>query len=69
MMRELQSSQAEVGRQRDALETERREIARQRYFDSPRNESLVAASAAALRMAWGCGGSPGSASGSRWRSP
>jgi hypothetical protein len=29
----LRSDQAEIGRQRDALETERREIARQRHFD------------------------------------
>ena len=32
--RELQADQAEVGRQRDALEGERREIARDRYWDS-----------------------------------
>lgn len=42
LQRELRSDQAEIGRQRDALESERREIASDRYWDSILGTSIYA---------------------------
>lgn len=42
LQRELRSDQAEIGRQRDALESERREIAKDRYWDSILGVSIYA---------------------------
>lgn len=43
LQRDLQQSQAEIGRQRDQLEVERRQIASQRYWDAIFGESISAA--------------------------
>jgi hypothetical protein len=42
MQRDLQQSQAEVGRQRDLLEAERRQIAAERYWDGIVGNSIMA---------------------------
>ncbi|MCY2994201.1 MAG: hypothetical protein NTY19_40945 [Planctomycetota bacterium] len=42
LQRELRTDQAEVSRQRDSLETERREIAKDRYWDSILGTSICA---------------------------
>ena len=42
LQHELRTDQAEVGRQRDRLETERREIAKDRYWDSILGTSIYA---------------------------
>ena len=42
LQRELRTDQAEVSRQRDALESERREIAKDRYWDSILGTSIYA---------------------------
>ena len=42
LQRELRTDQAEVGRQRDTLETERRVIAKDRYWDSVLGTSIYA---------------------------
>jgi hypothetical protein len=42
LQRELRTDQADVGRQRDALESERREIAKERYWDSILGTSIYA---------------------------
>ena len=45
LQRDLQQSQAEVGRQRDELESERRKIASERYWDAILGSSITAAAA------------------------
>jgi len=45
LQRDLQQSQAEVGRQRDELEAERRKIASERYWDGILGSSITAAAA------------------------
>ena len=42
LQRELRTDQADVGRQRDALESERRAIAKERYWDSILGTSIYA---------------------------
>lgn len=57
LQRDLQVQQAEVARQRDALEAERREQAEQRWMESmlaPAIESLGALLVCALLVAFGC---------------
>jgi hypothetical protein len=43
LQRDLQQSQAEIGRQRDQLETERRQIATERYWDAILGNAITAA--------------------------
>jgi hypothetical protein len=43
LQRDLQQSQSEIGRQRDQLETDRRQIAVERYWDAILGNSVTAA--------------------------
>jgi hypothetical protein len=43
IQRDLQQSQTEIGRQRDQLETERRQIAVERYWDAILGHAITAA--------------------------
>ena len=45
IQRDLQQSQTEIGRQRDQLEVERRQIATERYWDALLGNSITAAAA------------------------